>query len=55
MGAIFCLYPVIVETILGLKETSKDKKGFFIEAGAADGEGQIMARVVVIFKSRPIL
>ena len=44
-----------METILGLKETSKDKKGFFIEAGAADGEGQIMARVVVIFKSRPIL
>lgn len=31
--------PLQVETILGLKETSKDKKGFFIEAGAADGEG----------------
>ena len=40
---------------MGLKETSKDKKGFFIEAGAADGEGQILANVIVIFKSRPIL
>ena len=40
---------------MGLKETSKDKKGFFIEAGAADGEGQILANVIVSFKSRPIL
>ena len=30
--------PYEVEKILGLNGTQKDKKGFFIEAGAADGE-----------------